>query len=660
MIDETLPPSCRLSEKNITAAVKTVKSLAREKDDKYYKEAVDQYKRVRLFLPTLLKSINFSATKAGAEMMQVIEFLKSLEGKRKPGMHEAPQKIIKNSWRKFIFRENNETIDRPGYTLCALENLQINMHCRDIFVQKSERWCDSRSKLLKGEKWEKQRGPVCKSLELPLDFEDALKVWSERLDSAYRNTATSLKDNHAVEIVANKKGKKRIKLAKLDKLEEPASLIDLKSKIRKLLPKIDLPELLLEVHRLTGFLSEFFHVSGNPARVSDLEISLCAALMIEACNIEMEDLVRENNPALTRNRLGWVQQNYLHAEGLTASNVVLVNHQTKLPLAKKIGTGAIASADGLRFTSAIKTVNSAPNKMYIRSGKRGVTYYNYTSDQDMGFHGIVIPGTLRDSLHLLNGLQDQQTDLEIVEIMTDTAGASEVVFALLWLLGYRFAPRLADIGSSTFWRINTKADYGDLNDISKNRINVNSIRKYWDDILRAAVSIKLGHISGSELIRSLFKDGKPTGLAKAIINLGRIPRTIHMLHFIDDEDYRRHILAQLNRGECRNGLLRAVYHGQRGEIRKKYREGQEDQLSALSLVTNAITLWNTIYVQYALDKLESMGEVVLPEDVKRLSLLMGGHINLLGRFSFSLPKIVEEGHLRPLNDLDGDWEESLE
>ncbi|TPW88187.1 Tn3 family transposase, partial [Proteus mirabilis] len=30
-----------------------------------------------------------------------------------------------------------------------------------------------------------------------------------------------------------------------------------------------------------------------------------------------------------------------------------------------------------------------------------------------------------------------------------------------------------------------------------------------------------------------------------------------------------------------------ICYGQRGEIRKRYREGQEDQLGALGLVTNA-------------------------------------------------------------------------
>jgi len=113
----------------------------------------------------------------------------------------------------------------------------------------------------------------------------------------------------------------------------------------------------------------------------------------------------------------------------------------------------------------------------------------------------------------------------------------------------------------------------------------------------------MGTVSASELIKSLLRSDRPSSLTKAISELGKIPKTIYMLNYIDDEAYRRRILNQINRGEGRHSLARFICHGQRGEIRKRYREGQEDQLSALGLVTNAVVLWNTMYIQKALDKL---------------------------------------------------------
>ena len=119
-------------------------------------------------------------------------------------------------------------------------------------------------------------------------------------------------------------------------------------------------------------------------------------------------------------------------------------------------------------------------------------------------------------------------------------------------------------------------------------------------------------------------------------------------YYIDDEAYRRRILTQLNRGEGRHQLARVVFHGKRGELRQRYREGQEDQLGALGLVVNAIILWNTIYMDAVLAQLRIEGFDVRDADVARLSPLAHEHINMLGRYAFILPEPVARGELRPL------------
>jgi TnpA family transposase len=116
-------------------------------------------------------------------------------------------------------------------------------------------------------------------------------------------------------------------------------------------------------------------------------------------NIGLESLVCQDVPALTRSRLSWVQQNYIRAETITQANARLVDYHSHLPLARACGGGEVASADGLRFVVPVRTINAAPNSKYFGVG-RGVTYYNFTSDQFTGFHGIIMPGTLRDSLYI--------------------------------------------------------------------------------------------------------------------------------------------------------------------------------------------------------------------------------------------------------------------
>lgn len=85
-------------------------------------------------------------------------------------------------------------------------------------------------------------------------------------------------------------------------------------------------------------------------------------------------------------------------------------------------------------------------------------------------------------------------------------------------------------------------------------------------------------------------------------------------------------------------------------VRKRYIGVHEDQLEALELVTNAIVLWNTIYMQAALYHLREQSETVNDKDIARLSPLCYGYINMIGHYSFTLVELVTKGYLRPLKE----------
>ncbi|MCI0579948.1 MAG: Tn3 family transposase [Chloroflexi bacterium] len=421
----------------------------------------------------------------------------------------------------------------------------------------------------------------------------------------------------------------------------------LRQAVYDLLPELDLPDLLLEVQAVTHFAEEFTHLSEPQARADGLALSICAVLLAEACNIGLDDVVHPEIPALQRSRLLWVQQNYFRDETLTRANARLVAAQTRIPLAQRWGGGDVASADGQRFKVPLQTLNAMPSWKYFGEG-HGVTFFTFTSDQFTSFYGVVIPGAVREALYILDGLLEQQTVLKPVEVMADTAGYTDIVFGLFWLLGYQFSPRLRDIGQTRFWRVDKKARYGALNQVARHLIDTQCIVENWDDLLRVAGSLKLGLLSASDFMKTL-QAGKGTSvLAKAIAEVGRMAKTLYLLHYIDEPDYRRRILLQLLRGEQRHSLARAVFHGHKGELRQKYQEGQEDQLGALGLVVNMIVLWNTLYMNKAIDHLQATGMAVREEDVKRLTPLGHEHIRLTGRYDFTLTATPELGGLRPL------------
>ncbi len=114
------------------------------------------------------------------------------------------------------------------------------------------------------------------------------------------------------------------------------------------------------------------------------------------------------------------------------------------------------------------------------------------------------------------------------------------------------------------------------------------------------------------------------------------------------------MLLQLNRGEARHSLARATFFGQKGEVRQRYREGQEEQLGALGFVVNLIVVWNTLYLDRIVETLRGRGVEVNPEDVERLSPLIHDHISYLGQYSFALDEAIRAGAFHPLRELEGD------
>ncbi|WP_159311629.1 Tn3 family transposase, partial [Klebsiella pneumoniae] len=71
------------------------------------------------------------------------------------------------------------------------------------------------------------------------------------------------------------------------------------------------------------------------------------------------------------------------------------------------------------------------------------------------------------------------------EHYTDTAGFTDHVFGLMHLLGFRFAPRIRDLGDTKLFIPKGDAAYDALKPmISSDRLNIKQIRAHWDEILR--------------------------------------------------------------------------------------------------------------------------------------------------------------------------------
>lgn len=253
-------------------------------------------------------------------------------------------------------------------------------------------------------------------------------------------------------------------------------------------------------------------------------------------------------------------------------------------------------------------------------------------------------------MHVIDGLLHHETDLAIEEHYTDTAGYTDQVFGLTHLLGFRFAPRLRDLSDSKLYTIGKSSDFPKLEKLLRGQINLKIIQENYDDVLRLAHSIREGTVSASLIMGKLGSYARQNSLATALREMGRIEKTIFILDYLSSEALRRKIHRGLNKGEAMNALARAIFFGKHGELRERALQDQLQQASALNILINAISVWNTVYLTQATEFRKSSKQLN-EELLKHISPLGWEHINLLGEYKFDIKQIASLKGLRPLKQL---------
>ena len=437
----------------------------------------------------------------------------------------------------------------------------------------------------------------------------------------------------------------KISISRLENIT-PKAAKELSFSLYKLLPKIKLTDLLMDIARITGFHKEFIHASTNKKPDTEDTILVMAALLGMGTNIGLSKMA-DATPGITYKQLSSVSQWRMYDDAMSRAQTVLVNYHNKLKLAKYWGEGNTSSSDGMRLQLGVSSLHADSNPHY-GTGK-GTTIYRFTSDQFSSYYSKIINTNSRDATHVLDGLLNNDTDLNIEEHYTDTAGYTDQVFALTYLLGFRFAPRIRDLSDVKLFTLNRCDKFSNLDGILKGKINEKIIKDNYDEVLRLASSIKEGTVTSSLIISKLASYSRQNSLATALREMGKIEKTIFILDYISSEELRRKIQKGLNKGEAMNGLARAIFFGKQGELRERTMQNQLQKASALNLIINAINIWNTLYLEKAISYKESIGEYIDYNLISHISPLGWEHINMLGEYTFNLNELESTELYRPLN-----------
>jgi TnpA family transposase len=312
--------------------------------------------------------------------------------------------------------------------------------------------------------------------------------------------------------------------------------------------------------------------------------------------------------------------------------------------------GTTSSSDGQYFRAGGRAgPGGAVNAKY--GIDPGVVLYTHVSGRYGPFHTRVIAATMSEAPYVLDGLHHHahQTDLRIAEHYTDTAGATDHVFGLCHLLGFRFAPRIKDLKERKVYAIEKPSTYPLLEPLIGDAIEQAAITSQWTELMRLKASIEVGSVMPSVILRKLAAAGAGNALSRALRALGRIERTLFTLQWLSDPDLRQRSHAGLNKGEASNSLRRAFFFHRQGEIRDRTFENQSFRASGLSLITAAIVHWNTVYLDRAVQHLRAQGIVIRDTLLAHVAPLGWEHVALTGDYVW--PATDDPTGFRPLREV---------
>lgn len=609
------------------------RTAAPHRDD-VLNEIAAEYRTFKRAGPQFLQALNFHGRPGTATLRNAMTVLSDLDGDwRKPLPVDVPLAHVERRWQRHVVVAGK--VDRTHWEMATYGALANALASGDIWVPAS-RMHRSLDVLLAPSSGATLQPPF--SLGDPHAWIDQR---AEQLDIALRGVARNLDGRDAALFTGEK-----LRFPKEPK-EDDAGQDEgrhLTLACYSMLPATRITDVLSQVERWTGFTRHFGHVStGLPP--AD-ERAFLATLIAEATNLGLSRMA-EVCGAGSRRALLRMQTWHMREETFRAALACLTDAIHAEPIAAWFGQGHRASADGQAFyLGGPGEAGGAVNAHYGRDPV--VKIYTTITDRYAPLHQTVIAGTAGEAIHALDGILGHDSSADLIALHVDGGGISDIVFATMHLLGLNFEPRIPRLSDRRLYSFEASKRYGRLAPLFGHRLKRDLIINHWPDIERVIGAMRDRTVTPSLLLKKLSAYRKQNSLAAALREVGRIERTLFTLRWFQDPALRRTVTAELNKGEARNSLARAVAFHRLGRFRDRGLENQQTRAAALNLVTAAIILFNCRYLGRAVDEMRRRGMPIDPVMLSRLSPLGWDRINLTGDYVWSDHLDLDANGLMPL------------
>ena len=586
-----------------------------------------RFNYMKRYLPKFFE-LPFQAEKGAENLLKCIEIAKGLhKGDISSVPKDAPIDFVPQDWRKYL-KDKKGKIVAGVWELSLASAVKQNLRSGDLFLPGSKKHISFWNLVHDKVTWEKNRDESFKDLGFSQDFDIIEESFIDEFDKEATLFEKGLSGNDFVSITNDK-----LRMKRDTAYDIPTGAKKLSALIEVNIPKVRIEQLLKDVDSLCGFTKKFVTIDGHRSQSQSFLPTLYATLISHGTNLGVVSM-GHSTEGITVDMLRHMTGAYIREETLRAANGELISFHNSVPITKLWGSGEVSSSDGQRYGVQRSSLIATFYPRYFGFYDRAVAIYTHVSDQYSIFCTQVISCSDREALYVLDGLLHNDTILRIKAHHTDTHGYTEQLFGLCYLLGYSFMPRISKLHKQKLYKINTEKKYLKLDSVFAGAIDIKLIKEQWDQLIRVAVSLKNRTAPANIILQRLCNASPSDRLSKALTALGRLVKTIYILRYMQDRELRHFVQKQLNKGEERHNVSKYLFFANQGEFQTGDYIEIMNKATCLSLLSNAVLVWNTVKINEIVNKLRASGQEVNDDDLKHVSPLPYRHIIPSGTYHF--------------------------
>lgn len=575
----------------------------------------------------LFLNFDFRASQGSENLLNHINIL--LRNRKLGIFAEKPaEDFIETPWKQGL-HDNTGKLDKRSWELGLFFAVRKALKSGNLYLPQSKNHREFWAPLCSKTDWSTNKSANYEELKLPQSPKLIINCLQKEFLEHFNKATTSFGADSFAEFKNDK-----LKIHTDEPLPVSKSLQELQNLVDIHSTPIRIEKLLTELQRKTNYLKALKPIEGfNPQIPLQLPI-LNAAITAHATNLGLYG-ISKSTKGISIDKLRHVSNWYVTTDNLKEANQILINAQQKYWLTSILGKGERSGSDSQRFAINKKSIIGSIYPRDFGALVKSIGIYTHMSDQFTVFSTQVISCSVREALYVLEGFLDNQSIVQCNIHSTDTHGFTEILFAIMYLLGISFQPHFKDLKDQQLYCFDRKTvpeEY--IKMFSQERVSEELLAEQWDDIIRLVYSLKQRLIKPHIIMQKLNNQQSATRLAKSLTHLGRIVKTIYILRYLHDKDMRRAVRLQLNRVESRHSLVRNIFFADQGAFKTNNYTELMNKASCLSFLSNAVVLNNTGELQNTYELLKAKGYPLKEEDMARISPLSSKHITMHGIYNF--------------------------